>query len=80
MLYYPHMPDKKVGKTQKNIGTKFKKARLVAKMTQIEVAKEADITVTYYAMIERGEVNPSVEKLHKLIKVLKIKSFDLSSL
>lgn len=74
------MASKLADKTQKGIGLKLKKARLEAKMTQLEVANEAEMTVTYYAMIERGEVNPSVEKLHKLIKVLKIKSFDLSSL
>jgi len=42
-------------------------------LTQAEVAKKADMTVNYYAMIERGEVNPSFEKIKSIAKVLKLK-------
>jgi len=37
------------------------------------VAKKAGMTVTYYAMMAHGEVNPYWDKLKKVAKVLKIK-------
>ncbi|OGB60995.1 hypothetical protein A2Y27_03450 [candidate division CPR2 bacterium GWD1_39_7] len=62
---------------RKELGEKIKKAREKAGLTQSEVAAAADINVSYYAQIERGEVNPSFEKLHSITKVLKLKSFDI---
>lgn len=59
-------------KNREELGNKLKEAREKQKITQAEVAKEAEITVTYYAMAERGEVNPSFEVLTKLIKILKV--------
>lgn len=58
---------------RKQLGKNLKKARLGTKMTQLEVAEKAGITVNYYAMIERGEVNPSLEKMRSIAKVLKLK-------
>jgi len=55
------------------IGNKLRKTRLKLGLTQSEVARGADMTVNYYAMIERGEVNPSLEKIESLTKVLKLK-------
>jgi transcriptional regulator with XRE-family HTH domain len=53
---------------------KAKEAREKLKLTQAEVAEKAgNLTVNYYAMIERGEVNPSFEKIKAIAKVLKIK-------
>jgi transcriptional regulator with XRE-family HTH domain len=43
-------------------------------MTQARVAELAGIHVNYYARMERGEENPTLEVLHKVKKVLKIKS------
>ena len=34
---------------------------------------KADMTVNYYAMIERGEANLSFEKMKSIVKVLKLK-------
>ena len=59
--------------TDKKLGLQLKEARIAKKMTQEEVAARAGITTTYYAMIERGEVNPSWEKLRKLFKTLDLK-------
>jgi len=56
-----------------NIGKKLKEARLKLNFTQANVAKKAGLTVTYYAMIERDEVNPSYEKLKSIVDVLKMK-------
>lgn len=58
---------------QKAFGVLLKEARVKLELTQTQVAEKADMTSTYYAMIERGEVNPSLEKLKSLAKVLKIK-------
>lgn len=62
---------------RKELGSKIRKAREAAELTQAEVAAKADINVSYYAEIERGEVNPSVDKLHSILKVLKVKSFNI---
>lgn len=59
--------------TDKELGLQLKEARERQNLTQADVAKQSDMTVTYYAMIERGEVNPSWAKLKKLFKVLNLK-------
>jgi transcriptional regulator with XRE-family HTH domain len=56
-----------------NFGKRIKIAREKLNLTQAEIAKKADMTVNYYAMIERGEVNPSYEKIKSIAKVLKLK-------
>lgn len=62
---------------RKQLGKNLKKARLRAKMTQQEVADKAGVHVNYYARIERGEVNPSQEKLYGIVKALKVKSSEI---
>lgn len=57
----------------KQLGNKLKLAREKKKMTQAEVAKKADLNTNYYAVIERGEVNPSVETLSKILEALGVK-------
>lgn len=42
-------------------------------LTQAEVARQADVTETFYAMTERGETNPSYAKLKNILKVLGLK-------
>lgn len=54
-------------------GERVKDAREKLELTQAQVAKKAKMTVNYYAMIERGEVNPSFEKIKNIAKVLKLK-------
>lgn len=63
--------------TRKKLGDKVRKAREKARLTQAEVAEKADINVSYYAQIERGEVNLSIDKLQSIAKVLKIKSLEI---
>lgn len=46
-------------------------------MTQADVATAADLNANYYARIERGEENPSFEKIQSIMKALGIKSLDL---
>jgi transcriptional regulator with XRE-family HTH domain len=62
---------------RKELGEKFKSARESIKLTQQQVADAADVHVNFYARVERGEENPSFEKLQSIMRVLKIKSLDL---
>jgi len=59
------------------IGKKLKEARKKLGLTQVDVADKADISVNYYARIERDEENPTLETLGKILKVLKVKSSDI---
>lgn len=72
------MAKKNDGKIFTDLGNRLRKAREEARLTQAEVAKAAEINVSYYAEIERGEVNPSYVKLQSIMKVLKIKSLDIT--
>ena len=62
-----------MGSREKKLGLQLKEARENKKLTQADVALQSDMTVTYYAMIERGEVNPSLEKVDKILDVLGLK-------
>jgi transcriptional regulator with XRE-family HTH domain len=61
------------------IGKKLKEARLKLGLRQADVAKKADVSVNYYARIERDEENPTIETLKRILKVLKVKSSDILS-
>lgn len=61
-------------KFAKETGDKFRNAREKLGLTQEDVAKKAEINVTTYARIERGEVEPLGRNLVKLSKVLKVNS------
>jgi transcriptional regulator with XRE-family HTH domain len=74
MLEYKYMnSDSNGNKNSKGLGERVKTAREKLGMTQADVAKKSKMTVNYYAMIERGEVNPSFNKLQSLAKTLGIK-------
>lgn len=64
-------------KSRKTLGEVLLRAREDAGLTQQEVATKAGVHVNFYARVERGEGNPSFEKLQSIMKVLKIKSLDL---
>jgi len=63
--------------SQEEIGRKIKKARQKVEMTQADVAEKAGIHVNYFARIERGEENPSIEIIEKIAKALKVKSSEI---
>jgi len=54
------------------LGKKLKEAREKKEMTQSEVATLANIHVNYYARVERGEENPSLDKLRKIAEILNV--------
>ncbi len=62
-----------MGMSKEEIGRKLKEAREKKRLTQAEVAKEAGLGTNYYAVIERGEVKTSPEKLEKICKALGIR-------
>ena len=59
------------------IGKKLKSLRKQHKMTQVALAKKANISSNYYSRIERDEENPSLEVLKDIAKALKVKSSDI---
>lgn len=60
------------------IGKELRKARESSGLTQAEVAEKSGITTNYYAMVERGEKNITYGKMQRILKVLNIKSLDIS--
>ena len=62
---------------RKKLGEKLRNIREASRLTQKEVADAAGIHVNYYARIERGEENPTYDKLLDLKKALKLKSLDV---
>lgn len=75
--YYRHMNSQNEKKIRKQLGDKLRKAREKAGLTQAELAERAGVNDNYYAVIERGEANPSYDKLQAILKVLKVKSLDI---
>jgi len=59
------------------IGKNIKKARKERKLTQVEVAEKAGIHPNYYSRIERGELQPALDTLEKIFKVLRVKSSEI---
>ena len=50
----------------------IREIRKKREMTQQELANKCDITRQYVVMIERGQVNPSIELLKKISLVLAV--------
>jgi transcriptional regulator with XRE-family HTH domain len=73
MLEYTHMQTDSTGEVSKDLAEKIKTAREKLGLTQADVAKKAGMTVNYYAMIERGEVNLSSKKIDGILKALNLK-------
>lgn len=64
-------------KQRKEIGRNIRKARKNRELKQVEVATDAGLNPSYYGKIERGVVNPSMEKIYRIIKALRVKSSDI---
>ena len=60
-----------------NNKNKIKKIREQKGLTQEEVAKKAGIFPNYYAKIERGTINTSVDKANKIAKALGVEVSDI---
>lgn len=64
-------------KLRQEIGNNIKKARKKKGVKQVEVAVEAGLNTSYYGKIERGIVNPSLEKLYRIIRALGVHSSEI---
>ncbi|MEK7571637.1 MAG: helix-turn-helix transcriptional regulator [Patescibacteria group bacterium] len=60
-------------KIDPKLAAQIKATREKKGLTQAEVAKQASVTETFYAMTERGEANPSYAKLDRILNVLGLK-------
>jgi len=67
-------------KFRKEVGERIRAARENAKLTQADVAKKAGINTNYYSVIERGEVNTTLEKLQKISKALGLDVSDITKI
>ncbi len=61
----------------KAFGKKLREAREKQNLTQADVSVKSRINTNYYACIERGEVNPSFEKIQNIAKTLGLKSSEI---
>lgn len=56
----------------KKISQNIKKYRLLNKMTQEALAEKLDLDTQYYAQLERGERNFTIEKIVKICSIFNI--------
>ena len=64
----------------KSFGDRVKQLRRQSGISQEELADKAKIHRTYMGRIERGEANPPIFTVYKIIKALKVKSAEFLSL
>ncbi len=64
-------------KSRIEFGQKLKLAREKKEMSQAQVAGLVEIHSNYYARIERGDANPSLDILLKIANALGIKSSNI---
>ena len=62
---------------RKEVGLKIRNARKKVKLTQAQLASQIDMSSNHLAMIERGEINTTIDALKKIADALWI---DISSL
>lgn len=62
---------------KKDIGKNISKIRKNKKLKQADVAENAGLNASYFGKIERGLVNPSLEKIYRIIKALDVKANDI---
>lgn len=66
-IYMANDNDKKL---IERTAARLRKARQESGLTQVEVAKKADISENHYAQIERAEKNPSASTLLNIIRAI----------
>ncbi len=69
--------DKTSTDTAVKIGRKITNLRLEQGMTQAETAIKAGLSTNYYARIELGDANATVEALQSIAHALNAKSSDI---
>jgi len=61
----------------KRFGEKIRKVRREKDISQEKLAYEAGIERSYMGAIERGERNPTLLKVYRIVTTLKVNSSDL---
>lgn len=61
----------------KEFGTMIRKTRERKRFTQEEFADKAGIERSYMGKIERGEANPTLLKVHKIVRAFRLHSSKL---
>jgi len=61
----------------KDFGKQLQLVRKSKNISQEELAHKLSMHRTYVGMIERGERNPTIRTLYKIVQVLKIKSSEI---
>jgi len=56
--------------SNKEIGEQIKKRRRVLRITQPDLAEMAGISINTLYKIERGQANPTIQILNKIIEIL----------
>ena len=64
-------------KIRRKVGKNIRQARRKRGFKQVELAVDAGLNPSYYGKIERGLINPSLEKIYRIIKALKVRSSDI---
>ncbi|MBO4651139.1 MAG: helix-turn-helix transcriptional regulator [Clostridiales bacterium] len=54
----------------KVIGNAIRTIRREKELSQFSVAQRSGINLSYYCKLERGEANPSIRKLHAILRAL----------
>ncbi|MGQ4650332.1 helix-turn-helix domain-containing protein [Lyngbya aestuarii] len=62
---------------KQRFGKAIRRRRRELDLSQEELAERAELHRTYISNIERGELNPSLETMEKLVKALDISFTDL---
>lgn len=63
--------------TSFSYGKRLRQLRKERGLSQEQVALRADITTSYYGLLERGQANPSVALLEKICAVMNIQMSDI---
>lgn len=63
--------------THKKLGQRIKKLRGGLNMTQEDLAFKVGVDRSYMGFIERGEKNPTLSRLDKIAKTLKVSLSEL---
>lgn len=56
----------------KIIGERLKKARIMKKMTQENLANQLDISVAFLSRVERGSSSINLKRLNQICEILKV--------
>ncbi|HUT86285.1 MAG TPA: helix-turn-helix transcriptional regulator [Elusimicrobiales bacterium] len=61
----------------KQVGAKIKLLRTANGLTQVQVAKKAKMSVSYFGLIERGKASSTVLTLFRISKALRVEVYKL---